>query len=105
MEPALRADERNVAAAGGVNVGGLAAGLGAGGQRAVRQRALCNEDMERSSEEKAAAVHFLRFELSGETIQALRRGAALSMGIDHPELPYRVAVAAGARAALLRDLS
>ena len=67
--------------------------------------AFANEDMERSSEEKAAAVHFLRFELSGETIQALRRGAALSMGIDHPELPYRVAVAAGARAALLRDLS
>lgn len=49
-----------------------------------------NEDMERSDEEKTAAVHFVRFELTLPMIKALKAGAALAAGIDHPG--YRHAV-------------
>ena len=65
--------------------------------------ALANEDMERSNEEKTAAVHFLRFEWTPPAIAALRAGAALKMGIDHAALPYEVAVAANIREALAKD--
>jgi hypothetical protein len=45
--------------------------------------AIADEDMERENEEKTSAVHFLRFELTGEMIKALHQGVSLSMGIDH----------------------
>jgi len=48
--------------------------------------AIANEDMERSTDEKAAAVHFLRFELSADAITALKAGKSLAMGVDHPEV-------------------
>ena len=68
--------------------------------------ALADEDLERSNDEKTSAVHFLRFELTGAMKQALKSGAALALGVDHPN--YRVAVdplAPQALAALLQDLS
>lgn len=46
--------------------------------------AIADEDMDRATEEKTSAVHFLRFELSQDMIMALHKGASLSMGIDHP---------------------
>jgi len=68
--------------------------------------ALADEDLERENEEKTSAVHFLRFELPEAQRRALREGAPLAIGVDHPE--YRAAfdpVAAPVRAALLRDLA
>lgn len=65
--------------------------------------AVANEDMERSNDEKTAAVHFLSFELGAAAIAALRAEASLTMGIDHPSLPYEVAVANEVRAALTKD--
>ena len=50
--------------------------------------AIANEDMERSTDEKAAAVHFLRFELDPKSIAALKTGASLAMGVDHPEVAH-----------------
>src|SRR6478672_12016660 len=44
--------------------------------------AIADEDLDRETEEKTSAVHFLRFELSQDMILALRDGAPLSMGID-----------------------
>ncbi len=67
--------------------------------------AIADEDLERETEEKTSSVHFLRFEMTPEMIAALRRGAALGMGIDHSQ--YTVAmpvVAAETRAALVADL-
>ena len=46
--------------------------------------AISDEDLERATEEKTSAVHFLRFELTQNMIQALRQDASLSVGIDHP---------------------
>lgn len=46
--------------------------------------AIADEDLERENEEKTSSVHFLRFELSEDMKSALKNGASLSMGIDHP---------------------
>lgn len=46
--------------------------------------AIADEDLDRATEEKTSAVHFLRFELTQDMIWALHKGASLSMGIDHP---------------------
>lgn len=67
---------------------------------------IANEDMERETESKTAAVHFLRFELDRSMVAALKGGARLAAGIDHPA--YRVTLAAvpeALRAALVADLA
>jgi hypothetical protein len=45
--------------------------------------AVADEDMDRENGEKTSAVHFLRFELSASMVQAMKSGAALSVGVDH----------------------
>ncbi|HLT27549.1 MAG TPA: DUF3501 family protein [Zeimonas sp.] len=45
--------------------------------------AIADEDLERSTDEKTSAVHFLRFELEPAMIAALKEGAALGVGVDH----------------------
>lgn len=67
--------------------------------------AITNEDMERTRDEKAAAVHFMRFELSYPDIAQLKAGAPLFMGIDHDSLPGSYQVPDDQRAALLQDLA
>lgn len=49
-----------------------------------RVYAIADEDIDRENDDKTSAVHFLRFELSAPMKQALKGGAALSMGVDHP---------------------
>ena len=66
--------------------------------------AITNEDMERTRDEKAAAVHFMRFELDADDVAALKSGESLFMGIDHASLPGTYEVAADQRAALIADL-
>ena len=55
-----------------------------------RVHPIADEDLERDTEEKTSAVHFLRFELPAEQVAALKSGAALFAGIDHEN--YRVEV-------------
>jgi hypothetical protein len=45
--------------------------------------AISDEDMERESEEKTSAVHFMRFELSQEMISDLKNDANIAAGVDH----------------------
>ena len=66
--------------------------------------AITNEDMERTRDEKAAAVHFMRFELGADEVVALKSGESLFMGIDHASLPGTYEVTARQRAALIADL-
>jgi hypothetical protein len=67
--------------------------------------AIADEDLERENEQKTSAVHFVRFELTREMIAALKRGAALSIGADHPAYTYTLApVPEPVRQALLADL-
>ena len=44
--------------------------------------AVADEDLERSTEEKTSAVHFLRSEFTPQMIAAAKEGAAIRMGID-----------------------
>lgn len=67
--------------------------------------AIANEDLDRSNEEKASAVHFLRFELSESAVAGVGAGAPMSMGIDHEALPYEVAISEATRASLAGDLT
>ncbi len=55
-----------------------------------RVYAIADEDLERENEDKTSAVHFLRFEFTPQMISALKAGADLAMGVDHPE--YRAEV-------------
>lgn len=67
--------------------------------------AIADEDLDRDNAEKTSAVHFVRFELSGPMRAALKDGAALSLGCDHPAYtvpPQRIA--ADVAASLAGDL-
>jgi hypothetical protein len=70
-----------------------------------RVAAIADEDLDRENEEKTAAVHFLRFELSGAMRQALRQGAAVTVGVDHPDYSATTQLGPEERAALAADLS
>ena len=66
---------------------------------------IADEDLDRADEEKTSAVHFLRFELSAEQVQALKDGAPLAAGIDHENYQVEInPVADNIRQSLLEDL-
>jgi hypothetical protein len=70
-----------------------------------RVYAIADEDLDRENEQKTASVHFLRFELLPDMVSRLRAGAALAVGIDHPQYRHAVAeIAEPVRAALMADL-
>ena len=71
----------------------------------ARVYAIADEDLERENEEKTSAVHFLRFELEREMRNALRQGAGLALGVDHPHYQASVEAAPQVRAALAADLA
>ena len=50
-----------------------------------RVYAIADEDLERENEEKTAAVHFLRFEVTPLMAAALKSGAQIKIGCDHPQ--------------------
>lgn len=68
-------------------------------------RPISDEDLERESEDKTSAVHFLRFELSPDHVKALKAGAPLAAGIDHPQYQVEIRpVPEDVRRSLLNDL-
>ncbi len=67
--------------------------------------AIADEDLERTTEDKTSAVHFLRFELGATAAGRLRDGGALAAGVEHPEYRFVLdPVPAAIRDALARDL-
>ena len=68
-----------------------------------RAFAHADEDSDRSSDDRTSAVHFLRFEFTGDGIAALKAGAGLSIGIEDPRMPERVRIDDAMVAALVRD--
>src|SRR5688500_10656991 len=70
----------------------------------ARVYGIADEDLERENEEKTSSVHFLRFELDPAMRAELRRGAGLSMGVDHPAYDASLEVAPEIRASLAGDL-
>ena len=70
-----------------------------------RVYAIADEDLDRENEEKTSAVHFVRFELTRPMREALRKGAALSVGVDHAEYRASAQLAPEVRAALAADVA
>jgi hypothetical protein len=70
----------------------------------ARAYAIADEDLERENEEKTSSVHFLRFELDAQARERLARGAAVKIGVDHPQYTSAVSLAPEVRAALAADL-
>ncbi|HVE53689.1 MAG TPA: DUF3501 family protein [Ramlibacter sp.] len=70
-----------------------------------RVYAIADEDLERDTEDKTSAVHFLRFELGVATRAAVKAGAAVKLGCDHTNYPAHVTLAPETLASLAGDLS
>jgi len=67
---------------------------------------IADEDLERATEEKTSSVHFLRFELTPQQVNAMREGADLSAGIEHTAYPIeKFTVNAVIRDSLANDLA
>ena len=97
------ADERRVALA---RLGGIEdrVWLRVHGDDAVF--AIADEDLDRRSADRTAAVHFLRFELSATMTERLKAGSPLAAGIDFEDYRHVVdSVADATRDSLAANLS
>ena len=62
-----------------------------------------DDELERSNDDRTSAVHFLRFEFTGDGIAALKSGRGMSIGIDDPRMPEHLRIADAVIAALVND--
>jgi hypothetical protein len=69
-----------------------------------RVYAIADEDLDRETEEKTSAVHFVRFELKPAMCAAVKAGAGVKMGCDHTHYPSHIEIAADTLASLAGDL-
>ena len=70
-----------------------------------RVYAIADEDLDRETAEKTSSVHFLRFELSPQMARAVKQGAAVGLGCDHPQYKHDIsALPAEVRDSLAADL-
>jgi len=65
---------------------------------------IADEDLDRSTDTKTSAVHFMRFEMSDEMANALKKGAEWLIGVQHPAYTYDLKVEGATRDSLLNDL-
>ena len=66
--------------------------------------AIADEDLDRSTDEKTSAVHFVRFEFNTAQCAAIRAGAAVKVGCDHTHYPAHVTLTPETLASLAGDL-
>lgn len=67
---------------------------------------IANEDLERATEEKTSSVHFMRFELSADMVQAAKNGHSIKAGVDHEHYPIPgFEIPEAVRDALVADLA
>ncbi len=69
-----------------------------------RVYAIADEDLDRETEEKTSAVHFVRFEFTPVMCAAVKAGAGVKMGCDHTHYPSHIEIAADTLASLAGDL-
>ncbi|MEY4471364.1 MAG: hypothetical protein RIT20_1705 [Pseudomonadota bacterium] len=70
----------------------------------ARVYAIADEDLDRETEEKTSAVHFVRFELSATMCAAVKAGAGVKLGCDHTHYPSHLDIPAETLASLAGDL-
>ena len=69
-----------------------------------RVYAIADEDLDRETDEKTSAVHFVRFEFNPATKAAIQAGAAVKIGCDHTNYPAHMEIPADTLASLAGDL-
>jgi hypothetical protein len=69
-----------------------------------RVYAIADEDLDRETEEKTSAVHFVRFEFTPTMCAAIKVGAGVKLGCDHTHYPSHVDIPAETLASLAGDL-
>jgi hypothetical protein len=67
--------------------------------------AIANEDMDRETEDKTSAVHFMRFELTKNMIANIKVGLPITFGIDHDLYKTEIIVPPIVQRALIVDLN
>lgn len=70
----------------------------------ARVYAIADEDLERETDEKTSAVHFVRFELTPAMRAAVLVGAGVKLGCDHTNYPAHTSIEPETLASLAADL-
>ncbi len=65
--------------------------------------AIADEDMQRSNDDKTAAVHFLRFELDNTMIDDWKAGAPVTLACTLPAMPLALTLSGEQHSALAAD--
>ena len=60
-----------------------------------RAQLFVDEDMDRTNDDKTAAVHFLRFEFSDSQLDSIKAGSEFVVGIKHPEYQAELRLSSG----------
>ena len=66
--------------------------------------AYADEDLDRSTDEKTSAVHFLRFQLEQDDIADFISSSEVTIGVDHPEYNKEIVLDEIAKKSLQGDL-
>ncbi|MBT3204691.1 MAG: DUF3501 family protein [Gammaproteobacteria bacterium] len=66
--------------------------------------AIADEDLERTNDIKTSSVHFMRFELTKDMIDTLKKGKGLSMGVEHSAYSHSLELSDNSRESLINDL-
>lgn len=68
--------------------------------------AIANEDLERETDAKTSAVHFLRYELSDEMVASAKQGSAINAGVEHENYSHELnPIAENIRVSLVGDFA
>jgi hypothetical protein len=69
-----------------------------------RVYAIADEDLDRETDEKTSAVHFLRFEFTAPMRAAMLAGAGVKLGCDHRNYPQHCEISPETLASLVKDI-
>ena len=67
--------------------------------------AICNEDMDRETEVKTSAVHFMRFEFDPDMVKEFISGMPVKVGVSHPHYDYEIILNSESQDALSQDFN
>ncbi|MDC0483652.1 DUF3501 family protein [Candidatus Thioglobus sp.] len=67
--------------------------------------AICNEDMDRETEVKTSAVHFMRFEFDQVMVKEFGSGVPVKVGVSHLHYDYEIILNSESQDALSQDFN
>ena len=67
--------------------------------------AICNEDLERETDVKTSAVHFMRFEFDQQMIDDFAKGSVVKIGSTHPNYDFETTLDSQSQETLTEDFN